>query len=77
MKQLAETGKADDNGTKNACVVSLTSVEQKLLERVRGFRESKLHPRWSAPVAEAWDEFLVRLVRRFSDSGLFYRGIER
>jgi len=63
---------------KNALPVeSLTSVERELLTLVRGFKEAKLHRGGSTPVAEAWDEFLVRLVRRLSDSGLFGRGIER
>ena len=42
--------------------------EQKLLTRVRGFKEARRDPRWSAPLGDAWDEFLVRLVRRMHQS---------
>jgi len=63
--------------TDNRTNMLLAGEEQKLLTTLRGFKEAKLHPGWSTPVVEAWDEFLVRLVRRLSDSGLFGRGTER
>jgi hypothetical protein len=56
---------------------TMTAAEQKLLTTVLAFKEAKLHPKWSQEVADAWDEFLERLARRLSDSGLFGRGIER
>jgi hypothetical protein len=51
--------------------------EQRLLAKVRGFKEARRDPSWNAPLGDAWDEFLVRLVRRMHRSDAFSIGNER
>jgi len=56
--------------TSPPCAEALTSPEQIVLAQLRSFKETKGHPRWSPPLRDAWEDFVVRFARRLHQSKL-------
>src|SRR5262249_17760472 len=54
-----------------------TTPEEQLLAKVLRFKEARRDPRSNGPLGDAWEEFLVCLVRRMNRSDVFSIGNSR